>query len=129
MLCSYCGRAAVLVTGREIYPHRSDLYAKQFWSCRDCDAYVGCHRGTTRPLGRLANAELRQAKMRAHRAFDRLWQSGRTSRSRAYRLLAERLELTVDDCHIGMFDLATCERVLVVTKEISRQLQEENQNG
>jgi hypothetical protein len=36
---------------------------------------VGCHKGTTKPLGRLADAELREWKKRAHAAFDPVWQA------------------------------------------------------
>jgi len=77
--CPYCQSAAKLVGGRAIYPHRPDLAAKRFWQCKPCDAYVGCHEAGngqgdgTKPLGRLANAELRKAKKDAHYAFDRLW--------------------------------------------------------
>lgn len=75
VICSYCNKPAELVTGKEIYPHRPDLYPKKFWRCRPCTAYVGCHKPNagygdgTRPLGRLANAELRAAKSAAHAAF------------------------------------------------------------
>ena len=70
--CPYCNNPAVLVGGDVIYPHRPDLYEKKFWQCDPCDAYVGCHRpgvgygDGTRPLGRLANAELREAKKNVH---------------------------------------------------------------
>lgn len=28
--CPYCGERAKLVTGKDLYPHRPDLYAKPF---------------------------------------------------------------------------------------------------
>jgi hypothetical protein len=37
-------------------------------------------------------------------------------RSHAYQFLAKRLEIPVKDCHIGMFDLETCQKVLEVLK-------------
>lgn len=119
MNCDYCGKPAELVTGDEIYPHRPDLSRLRFWRCEPCDAHVGCHRGTTRPLGRLANAELRRAKMAAHAAFDPLWKSGRMSRSEAYAWLADRLGIEADVCHIGMFDVAMCELVCEEVKQCS----------
>lgn len=127
VICACCGRPAVLVKGNVIYPHRADLHALNFWECSPCGAYVGCHRRGTfertngkkivhhgdEPLGRLANAALRQAKQAAHAAFDPLWKSKRFStRKHAYAWLAEQLGVSVENCHIGMFDVAGCEAVI-----------------
>ena len=114
VICPYCGSEAELVTGREIYPHRLDLYAKKFYQCEPCDAYVGCHPGTENPLGRLADIELREAKMRAHAAFDPIWKSGNKKRGSAYAWLADQLGIDQKDCHIGMFDVDMCQRVVEV---------------
>ncbi len=110
--CPYCGRPAVLVTGREVYPHRPDLAHKYLWTCEPCDARVGTHKGTKEPLGRLANAELRRAKMDAHAALDPLWRSGELTRSQAYEWLAGALGINSEECHIGMFDLEQCGAVV-----------------
>lgn len=125
-ICPYCGKESELVTGRVIYPHRSDLYHLWFYRCAPCDAYEGCHPGSKRPLGRLANRELRQARMAAHRAFDPIWKSKEMNRSQAYAWLASRLGIEIEDCHIGMFDVSKCEQVVVVcnlkgTNEFSKQ--------
>lgn len=120
--CPYCSSEAKLVGGDVIYPHRSDLQAKRFWLCAPCDAYVGCHGDTTQPFGRLADRELRQAKMDAHAAFDRIWRA-RDKRNRpqtrreAYAWLAKQLGIEREQCHIGMFDVQTCQRVVEVCKE------------
>lgn len=115
--CNYCQQPAQLVDGDTIYPHRPDLYALKFWYCSPCGAWVGCHKGTISPLGRLADAELRQAKQAAHAVFDPLWQDGRfNSRRRAYQWLAGQLGIDVNDCHIGMFDVETCRRVVEICK-------------
>ena len=66
----------------------------KFWSCDPCKAYVGTYIGTTEPFGILANAELRLAKREAHEAFDDLWKLGFMSRSKAYKKLAEYMDLT-----------------------------------
>jgi hypothetical protein len=55
--------------------------------------------------------------MAAHAAFDPIWQSEEMTRSEAYTWLAGALELSPDDCHVGMFDVATCERVVTVCLE------------
>lgn len=119
VICDYCGEAARLTTGREVYPHRADLHGKSFYVCTPCDARVGCHPGTTNALGRLANAELRGAKQAAHAAFDPLWQGGGMKRKDAYYRLSKALGIPFADCHIGMMDAAMCRRVVEVVREIT----------
>lgn len=114
--CPYCNRKANLVTGKTIYPHRPDLYSKNFYYCDNGHnpAYVGCHKGTTKPLGRLADGRLRHAKSDAHKAFDPLWKDGYMSRGRAYKWLSKCLGVDQKDCHIGMFDVSQCKKVVDV---------------
>lgn len=47
----------------------------------------------------------------AHAAFDPLWTSRRVHRSTAYRMLAEHLGLTGEQCHMGLMDLETLVKV------------------
>lgn len=112
--CPYCRNEAPLVTGREVYPHRPDLFAKRFYACLPCGAWVGCHPGTTQRLGRLANAEGRRLKMAAHAAFDPRWKEGGTKRKAAYRWLADQLGIDPKRCHIGYFNEDECRRVIEV---------------
>ena len=109
--CPYCGAKAVLVHSSFVY--RGSDYGN-IWVCAhypECDAYVGCHKGTDVPLGRLANAELREAKKRAHAAFDPLWRTGTLDRREAYFWLSWKLDIPADECHIGMFDVSQCAEV------------------
>lgn len=119
MFCPYCGNTARLVGGNAIYPHRPDLAAKKFYQCKPCDAHVGCHPGTEKALGRLANAELRKAKMAAHAAFDPLWKNGERKRRSAYAWLAKELGIEEKQCHIGMFDVEMCRRVVEVCRSFN----------
>lgn len=114
--CPYCNAETELVTGDVIYPHRIDLRDRQFYLCRPCDAYVGTHKGTIKPLGRLANAELRRSKQEVHAVFDPLWRSGRKSRRQAYKELAEALGIDRDQCHVGFFDVDMCRKAIEVLK-------------
>lgn len=74
--CDYCGRETEYVDSKVIY---GKSYGK-IYLCRNCMAYVGVHKGTDKPLGRLANAELRNWKKAAHAVFDPLWKYGLLSR-------------------------------------------------
>src|SRR5690349_1108918 len=104
--CPYCGDAAKLVNGSVIYPNREDLAEKLLWYCGPpCNAYVGCHPGTNKPLGTLANAELRRARMATHSIFDPLWKTGKFTRKGAYAWLMKQMNLTKYNCHIAKFDL------------------------
>lgn len=127
--CPYCRRPACLTGGTSIYPLRPDLAAKWFYVCWSCDAWVGCHDGTQKPLGRLADHELRRAKMAVHEVFDPLWQakmerdkcSKHEARGAAYKWLAQQLGISVEDCHVGMFDVATCKRAIEIMDRIPRK--------
>lgn len=108
-ICNYCGKKSRLTTGKEIYPHLPRLAEKKIYACTPCDAYVGCHKGTVNPKGRLADKTLRAAKKRAHAQFDPIWKFGFMRRGAAYAWLAERLGIKKSQCHIGMFDESMCD--------------------
>lgn len=118
-VCPYCGLRSELIDSAEVYHGRS--YGLMY-ICRPCNAYVGCHKGTYRALGRLANAELRQAKNQAHEAFDKLWKSKAMNRHQAYRWLSESLGVDPNFCHIGMFDVEQCQKVVTESKRYMEQL-------
>jgi hypothetical protein len=138
--CPYCGNGTMLTSGKVIYADRwPHLAGKQFWACDrypTCDAYVGCHPGTETPLGRLANKELRKWKLAAHAAFDPLWKrklekrraergaeyKKAYARGSAYKWLAEQLGVSREECHIGMFDVATCRRVVALCEPYTSRL-------
>ena len=101
MQCPYCEGEATLETGKVIYPHRPDLSTLKFWACIPCKAWVGCFKGTSKTMGRLANAYTRTLKSKAHAAFDPIWQSGYMTRSEAYVWLQKLTGLTADECHMG----------------------------
>lgn len=112
-ICPYCQTRGVLIDSAELYHGKSYGWA---WNCPKCPrVYVGCHKGTQEPLGRMANAELRQAKMDAHASFDRLWKRGMMSRSNAYRWLQRAMGMD-EPAHIGEFDLEQCRRAIALSR-------------
>lgn len=101
VICDYCGTPADFVDSSVVYHGHS---FGMIYLCPRCGAYVGVHKGSDKPLGRLANSELRNWKKAAHAAFDPLWKYGpyRGRRNEAYRWLSEkmgpRLNLRILEC-------------------------------
>lgn len=126
MRCPYCGGEAILKDGVFIYKkNKAKKNHDKVWVCSNypkCDAYVCCHKGTTIPFGRLANARLRTLRQEAHKQFDPIWQSGLVSRRDAYKWLANMLRIDVEDCHIGTFDIKMCQRVIHLCKEQNNEI-------
>ena len=114
-ICPKCRTPTRLTRGAEVYPHRLDLREKPFWLCDGCGAFCGCHPNTTRPLGSPADAETRNLRQRVHALLDPKWRLARfrgEARSRAYAELGTALGLKSSDCHVGMFDAATCRQAI-----------------
>lgn len=112
--CQYCKCEANLVTGEEIYPRRKDLHALKFYKCSPCKAYVGVHLNSGKPKGSLAKADLRFARMKAHKSFDVFWRDHGLKRSSCYYSLAKALHLTSKECHIAKFNIQQCAEVVSV---------------
>lgn len=118
VICPYCGAQAEYTDSKDIYHGHS--YG-MIYICRACDAYVGVHSGSDMPKGTLANAELRYWRRLAHAASDPLWQSGAFYRRRnaAYSWLSEKMALSKEETHIGMFDVEACKKLInIISQEI-----------
>lgn len=115
---------AVLVDGREIYPHRRDLYELPFWKCPKCKNYVGCHHRTndrTRPLGVIPTPGIRQARSKIHAIIDPLWRRKRVKRGALYASMAEHLGIS--EYHTAETkSLDECARALDAAKAIANEL-------
>lgn len=116
--CPVCSKESVLVNGREIYPHRPDLYSLKFYRCENhTEYYVGCHKGTTNALGVLANKEHRNLKMKCHKIFDPLWKSKKHSRNGLYKKLSQEMNISIDKTHFGMFSADQLKTAYRIMKE------------
>lgn len=120
-ICPYCGLQPDFMESSE------KIYGKDYgpvYICHDCDAYVGVHKdGLNRPLGRLADAELRKAKKEAHFYFDFLWRKKMSkgftkheARKTAYLWLSLKMAIIPDHTHIGMFNIEQCKQVIELCK-------------
>jgi len=110
MKCPYCGKQAEWVENKEIYGKN---YGKSFmcWLCKNCDAYVGCHRNTKKPLGTMADKETREWRKKAHAIFDPFWKEWKMTRDEAYKMLETAMGKKT---HIGESDIETCKIIIKI---------------
>ena len=114
-ICRYCGGAIRLVPAKNIYGdsvYKLGLEHESVYQCQNCNARVGCHKGTTRPLGNVANETLRLKRMETHKVFDAFWKSNHMSRTQAYKWLSQQLRLPEKQSHIGGFEMDQCQKVI-----------------
>ncbi len=114
MKCPYCGKLAKWCDNAEVYGKRYGKSYMCYW-CEPCDAYVGCHNNTEKPLGTMANRELRKKRVQTHAVIDPLWKSGKLSRREVYRHLSDKLGYEV---HVGEANLGQCEKIIEIAKSL-----------
>jgi len=115
--CPDCGGVMVLF-----------LAAKNFYVCttETCSCRHFAHEDGD-PLGTPADSSTREARTKAHAAFDPLWETKVfPNRSRAYTWLAKQLRIHPMACHMGLFDRDTCERVVAICSEYTAQRAKQN---
>lgn len=124
-ICRYCGSEVVFTSNAEIYG--KEYGEGKCYLCRNRRAFVGVHPGTDKPLGTLADEELRRWRKAAHFWFDQIWKKPLriTTRYKAYGWLAERLGIPREHTHIGMFEKEECEKTI----ELSRERVEKRKEG
>jgi len=112
MNCPYCLNQAEWVENKEVYGKN---YGKSvmIWLCRKCDAYVGCHQNTRKPLGTMANKELRTFRKETHKVFDVAWRNKTITRDKAYGFLKSRFGF---DVHIGEANIELCKKIIELCK-------------
>ena len=84
--CPYCHANASLRPASVVYGLNRRSQGKFLYLCDRwpaCDAYVRAHDRTHRPMGTLANGDLRHKRILAHRALEQLRQSRFVSCNRA----------------------------------------------
>ncbi len=140
--CPYCQSEATLRDTAIIYGRS---YGNA-WICTnfpECDSYVGVHKETDKPLGTLANKELRTWRKRIKLVFNSIWKGGMinsiypkylkdiSNRSKAYVWLSIEMKLSSEETHIGMFNVEQCEQALkicdnVISKQIEPEIKFDN---
>ena len=116
MICPFCNKPARWVENKEIYNGKN--YGKSYmaWWCKPCDAYVGCHNNTKKPLGTLADYKTRQYRKMAHAIFDPLWRNTfkrrsnkRLNRDAVYSQISNKFGYRV---HIGESNVEQCKNII-----------------
>lgn len=122
--CCKCGKKvqAELIKGNVIYPHRPDLYNKNFYRCPICKNYVGCHPNTTRALGVIPTPEIRIARHRLHVFMDPLWRDKKLlTRPQLYKLISKELGYTF---HAGNIkSVSECFEIYDIVERIKNDLE------
>lgn len=114
VVCPYCGNPAQFMTSNEFY---GQDYGTNLYVCRPCDARIGTHRGSKRPLGTLANDRLRKLRMYCHSLIDPFWKYGKYSRSTVYARMSKAMSLPPSQTHIGMFNEEQCLKLISFFKQ------------
>lgn len=114
--CPYCQKLAEWVENKVIYGKRYGKSYMIYW-CRECDAYVGCHNNSKRPLGTMADKALRAKRKKVHSVIDPLWKRGRYRRGEVYAILAKAFGEPV---HVGESDMDRCDEIIEVARELFR---------
>lgn len=123
--CPYCHSSVAVAENKVIYGKPVGEWP-YVYLCQnaDCKSYVGIHPETDIPLGTLANAQTRTARIRARDLFNSyLLGTCKMTRTEAYSWLAGRLGIAVAGCHFAWFDLATCTRVSVLIDDERKRTQ------
>jgi len=128
MDCPYCKKEAEWVENKKIYGKN---YGRSFmvYFCRACDAYVGCHNNTRKPLGTMADRDTREWRKKAHAAFDPLWKIInptrrpyklkrllQSARQKAYNRLKNHFG---EEIHIGESNVERCKKIISVCEKLT----------
>lgn len=115
--CRYCNGAVKLAENKEVYGRN---YGNNpfIYLCTNCRAYVGTHpMNPPKPLGTLANQELRKARENCKKPFklyeekmQALAASKKHGRYEAYKRLANEMKIQMSECHFGLFEIDQCEQ-------------------
>ena len=116
LYCPYCGGLAVLRPAEYVYGERNlnpDNYLYVCSGYPSCDSYIGVHKKSMRPMGTLANGDLRHKRIEAHRALNFLL------------LLTDYKK----DMHIGMFSEYRCEETIRECNTLMEQYAKTNRSS
>lgn len=99
-VCNICGGKVVFVNFKA-HTSKAKRGSRPKYLCTKCGAYVFTHKNNPHlALGLLANFSMRQLRAECHKYFDRKWED-HDDRIIAYALLAEKMNIPLEECHFG----------------------------
>lgn len=117
MICPFCKKSAVWCENKEVYGHNTGK-SWMIYLCKPCNAYVGCHQNSKKPMGTMANAEMRLWRGRAHNVIDPLWRSKGMRRNEVYDFLSAQFSKEI---HIAQCDIEMCKKIIAAVKLLEVQ--------
>lgn len=129
IICPYCGSQAVLRDASYVYGDNS--LVDKLYVCAHypkCNAYVGVFKNSDIPKGTLADSELRNKRIQAHRYFDAIWEQGIMTRSQTYQWMQHKFGLSKRQAHIGYFSDFMCLELIAACKEVLQNNRKEIEN-
>lgn len=120
MNCPYCGAPVVCRPASTVYRNALRQKGSYLYLCSRypaCDAYVSAHKKDRRPMGTLADGNLRHKRILAHRALEKLRQERHMEKWAVYVWLQGKLKMEPEQVHIGMFSEQMCDQVISLCRE------------
>ena len=125
--CPECLCKGKLKSGKDVFPHREDLFKKWFYVCEEHDTRVGCHRDSKEPMSlEMAGAQLRLLRSQVHGMFDPLWKNKHfNSRVHAYLWLSLEMNISIKKCHVSYFNENLCHQAIGILHSYFSELKTE----
>lgn len=126
--CPYCGAKAVLRPANTIYGKNRKSNGEHMYVCKNfpaCDAYVTAHHASKKPMGSLANGDLRHKRKIAHIELNKFQHSSGMTKWAVYVWLATKMGLSSEETHIGKFSENQCEQAVRLCRQGVKQCNRE----
>ena len=136
VICPYCGKKAVLRPASYLYGEKRIFTPEtMFYVCSgypDCNAYVSANQKNHRPLGIMADGELRNLRIKTHRALREIWTQGYMTKNSTYHWLSGKLALPEKETHVAMFSTYRCRETIRLANELleeRKEMEKKKQKG
>lgn len=113
-ICPYCGASVNRVHSSQIFHNNTDGF---YYVCSNwprCTAYTKENPIFKKPTSTIADRATRLKRQEAHYWFDQMHIGFGMTKSAAYEWLAKELQIRRANCHIGLFDIEMCNRVISI---------------
>ena len=120
LICPYCNAPAKLMTNKEFFGDDAREPDEKLYVCsnyyKGCDSYVTTYKNTEKPKGIMANGEVRNLRIRAHKAIDKVIDSGTMTKNQIYRYLG--IYFGDREFHLGKSGIYKCNETIRLMNKI-----------